>query len=153
MTKLHEGDRVRVKERPATHDDMKAGNYFNYYAGLTGSIQKVFNENEIVIDVDLAVLPAEVLARHEDIRNKMRDKWLKGLSEEARSKLTHAEKEFQLRYTILVGQQDLELLEKPTGTPAKSDTKADVRPTTSDIDRVEQEYLKNIASKREQPRS
>lgn len=148
MTKLYEGDRVRVKERPATHDDMKAGNYFNYYAGLTGSIQKVFNENEIVIDVDLAALPAEVLSRHEDIRNKMRDKWLKGLSEDARSKLTNEEKEFQLRYTVLVGQQDLELLERPAGTRTKPDQKAGERPTTSDIDRAEQEYLKNIASKR-----
>ena len=45
------------------------------------------------IHVDQESLTKEVRKRHEDVRDQMKTKWLEGLSEEGRAKLTEREKE------------------------------------------------------------
>jgi len=41
------------------------------------------------------------------VQEQMKSKWMDGLSEEMRGRLTEAERDFQLRYTVLVAVGDL----------------------------------------------
>ena len=108
MATLNEGDRVRIASRAATDEDVKSGLYYAHYAGLTGSIQKVYSKQEVAVEVDHESLAKDIRKRHEDVRDQMKTKWLEGLSEEGRSKLTEREKDFNLRYVVLVAMADLE---------------------------------------------
>jgi len=105
---IKEGDRVRVADRDATAEDMKTGSYMNHYRGLTGTVQKLFPTNEAAIDVDQTSLTESIAARHLEIQEQMKNKWLDGLSEDARTKLTPQERAFKLRYTILVSLKDIQ---------------------------------------------
>ena len=102
-----EGDRVRVSDREATAEDMKTGMFQNHFRGLTGTIQKVYATNEVAVEVDQSTLSESIAARHLEMQEQMKNKWLDGLSEDARSKLTPKERAFKLRYTVLVTQTDL----------------------------------------------
>ena len=108
MAKVKEGDRVRVATREQTEEDVKANSYFGYYGGLTGIITKVYNANEVAVEVEPESLTREIRKRHDDVRDQMKTKWLDGLSEEGRSKLTEREKDFNLRFVILTKMDDLE---------------------------------------------
>lgn len=132
MANWKEGDRVRIRARAQSSEDAKSCNYFPYFAGLTGVVQKVYNEKESVVDVDLESLPKEIRKRHEDIRDQMKTKWLEGLSEEGRSRLTEREKNFILHYALLVNPDDLE-------TPGAESTSA--RQTLTDIEKAEKREL------------
>jgi hypothetical protein len=67
--------------------------------------------------VDRESLPAEVRERHEAGEKAMRKKWLDGLSEEGRNRLSTREKEFGLNYAILVSLNDLKPFD-PSQIPA-----------------------------------
>src|SRR2546425_5043053 len=108
MPSYDEGDRVRIAARSATEDDSKSGLYYGHYGGLTGTVQKVYGKHEVAVAIDHESLPKEIRKRHDDVRDQMKTKWLDGLSEEGRSKLTEREKDFNLRYVILVAMADLE---------------------------------------------
>ena len=108
MSNVKEGDRVRVVTREQTEDDAKTNTYFPFYGGLTGSVSKVYSPTEVSIEVEPESLTREVRKRHEEVRDQMKTKWLDGLSEEGRAKLTEREKDFLLRYVILVKMDDLE---------------------------------------------
>jgi hypothetical protein len=41
------------------------------------------------------------------MQEQMKNKWLDGLSEEGRNRLTPKEREFNLRYTVLVSVNDV----------------------------------------------
>ncbi len=104
---LKEGERVQVVNREATEEDVKSGLFYNYFRGLEGTIQKIFNTQEVSVEVDLEALDPAVMKRHIDIQEQTKSKWLDGLSEEARGRLTDQEKDFKLRYSILVKDGDL----------------------------------------------
>jgi ribosomal protein L21E len=108
MPSIKEGDRVRIKTREATPDDLKSGLYYPHFAGLTGTVYKIYNKEEVTVEIETESLPRDVRLRHEKIRDQMKTKWLDGLSEEGRSKLTDREKDFQLRYMVLTGLNELE---------------------------------------------
>ena len=108
MAAFKEGDRVRIASRTATEDDAKAGTYYAHYAGLTGTVQKVYNKGEVAVEVEHDSLTKDLRKRHEDVRDQMKTKWIEGLSEEGRSRLTEREKDFNLRYVVLVAMSDLE---------------------------------------------
>src|SRR5690349_2960153 len=108
MATFKEGDRVRVVSREQTEEDNKSGIYYNHYAGLTGTVQKVYSKTEVTLDIELESLSREVRKRHDEVRDQMKTKWLDSLSEEGRGKLTEREKDFILRYVILVKMDDLE---------------------------------------------
>jgi hypothetical protein len=105
--KLKEGDRVRVADREASAEDAKTGLFQNHFRGLTGVIQTVYASNEVAVVVDDSVLPEAISARHEEMQEQMKAKWLDGLSDEARNRLTPKEREFKLRYTVLVSINDI----------------------------------------------
>lgn len=104
---LRAGDRVRIVDRPATPQDAKSGLYFGHYRGMIGRIQKVYG-TEVAVEVELDALPEDIWKRHMQVRDQMRERWLEGMSPDARRKLTPEQKQFDLRYVVLVGAQDLE---------------------------------------------
>ena len=124
MSRWKQGDHVRIVARDVTADDLKNQMYFGHYGGLTGTIQKVYSDSEIAVEVDLASLPPEIRDRHNDVRDQMKTKWLEGLSEEGRSHLTEREKNFNLRYVVLVAGKDLERVSSAHSTSGTSDANA-----------------------------
>src|SRR5262249_54781195 len=78
----------------------------------------VYSPTEVSVEVEPESLTREIRKRHEEVRDQMKTKWLDGLSEEGRSKLTEREKDFMLRYMILVSMNDLEKVgAKPVAAP------------------------------------
>ena len=145
---IKEGDRVRIVDRPQTADDIKSSLYYNHFRGLTGVVQKMYT-TEVAIEIELDVLPEAVTSRHLDIQEAMKAKWLEGLSEEAKSRLTDQERDFRLRYTVLVSPADVE------ATGAKPITKhaspsASGRTTEEDLAAAEEAELKRRQHERQQ---
>lgn len=137
------GDRVRIATRAQTADDVKSGLYYAHYGGLTGAIQKVYENREVAVEVELESLPREIRKRHDTVRDQMKTKWLDGLSEEGRSKLTEREKDFRLRYIVLVGAADLEktgAAPKPVEPPLPE--AAPQRKTLAEIEAAEEAELR-----------
>jgi len=147
MPPIKQGSRVRVVTRAATTEDSRTGLYYPHFAGLTGTVQHVYEQDEIAVEVEPEALTAEVRARHASVRDQMKTKWLDGLSEEGRSKLTDREKDFRLRYVIVVASKDLEAAPAPEApAPAKAVSVPDAgsdprRPTEDDLNRAEEEEL------------
>src|SRR5579883_3011448 len=103
-TAFKEGDRVQIVDREATADDAKSGLFYNYFRGLTGTVQKIYATEEVAVEIEPDSLSELVAKRHGDTQEQMKTKWLDGLSEEARNRLTDAERDFRLRYTLLVSK-------------------------------------------------
>ena len=108
MIKVKVGDNVKISSRAATPQDSKTGLFYAYYRGLMGKVQKVYGGGEIAVSIDPETLPEEIWVRHMSVRDRMRDAWLNGLSDDARRKLTPEQKRFELTYVLLVSQTDLE---------------------------------------------
>ncbi len=126
-------DRVVVASRPRTTADMTSNLYFPHYGGLTGTVLKVYGEEAAVL-VDRSSLPGPILSRHEDNEKQQRQRWLDSLSDEARNKLSAADKQFALNYAILVHVSDL----APTDGPAPE---AAQRKTAKDLEAAEAAFL------------
>jgi hypothetical protein len=108
MSKWKVGERVRVVSRPVTAEDRKNSRYFEHMAGLTGSVQQVYSESEIAVEVDpqsLSKVSAEV---HKTATQRMRDKFLSQISEEQKKQFTKEELDFDAHYVLLVQADDLE---------------------------------------------
>ncbi len=120
MATVKAGARVRILTREPTEEDAKAGTYFAYFGGLTGTVQKVYSKQEVAVEVEQESLTREVRKRHEDVRHQMKTKWLDGLSEEGKNRLTEREKDFLLRYVVLVAMSDLEKAGAKPKPPAEA---------------------------------
>jgi len=169
------GDRVKVVERPMTTADAKSALFYDYFCNLTGTVSKVYEDGTLTVDIDLDSLPEDIRRRHHEIEEAVRRRWLDGLSEENRDKLSEKESTVKLEYKILIAEADLIELgkgatparpkSKPTVTVSKtsvSDTSAakpvekksktsaekkEARPTEADLARAEAEHLKEIAKR------
>ncbi len=104
---LTEGAPVRLADRDTGAADTKSGLFYPYYRGLTGTIAKLYSDNTAAVAVDPDSLPEDIRKRHQAGTEAMRQKWLDGLSDEGRNKLSAAEKKFSLRYSLLVSLSDL----------------------------------------------
>jgi len=113
--RFKEGDHVKIIEREATSADAKSGTFYPYFRGLAGTVDRIYDK-EICVKVDPETLPEDVLKRHLEVQESIRRKWLNGLSNEARNRLTPGEKRFELAYTILIQSSDLEKI-KPGDAP------------------------------------
>ena len=133
--KFNEGDRVQIADRPATADDVKSGLFYDYFRGLTGTIQKLYATDEAALEIELESLDEKVANRHTDVQAAMKAKWLDGLSQEARERLTDEEKNFNLRYSLLVHSRDL------TAPTAERLAPAPARVTSDALDAREEEEL------------
>jgi hypothetical protein len=144
---FQEGDRVQVVDRAATSEDEKTGLFYSHFRGLTGTIQKIYASQEVAVEVETESLTENVAHRHHDVQETMKTKWLDGLSDEARNRLSERERDFRLRYTILVALKDLTIpSQKPKPTPPASTsvvTAAPVRKTAADYEADEQAYLQS----------
>ena len=119
MAPVKVSDRVRVADRDASAADAKSGLFYDYFRNLTGSIERVYEDKSVCVDVDIDTLPEDVLRRHKEVETAARDKWLHGLSQEQRSRLTEADKQFAMRYKIVVAAADVELVKGDAGKAAK----------------------------------
>ena len=148
-------DRVQIIDREATPEDNKKRIFYGHMRGLTGIIRRVYaEEEEIWVEVDLDSLPEDVRQRHQETENQMRTKWLDGLSDEARRRLGSAEKQFNLRYSILTSPNHLILLERGADAPSTGGPEvgeqADATPrrkTDQDLSAAEQEFLERARTK------
>ena len=150
---LAAGTPIRLADREAGAADTKSGLFYPYYRGLTGSVSKDYADGTVSISVDSDSLPEEIRKRHQTGTEAMRTKWLDGLSDEARNKLSAAEKKFSLRYSILVSAEDLTV----TGAPAEAAPAASPahpvgddagRKTLDDYANAEAQHLAEIATTR-----
>jgi len=118
-SRFRAGDRVRIRTREATPQDLKSSLFFNHFRGLVGEVQKVYGDGQVAVEIELEALPEEIWKRHMQTRDQMRERWLEGLSDEVRRKLTPEQKHFDLRYVILVASADLERrrADRPRRTP------------------------------------
>jgi hypothetical protein len=108
MANLKAGDRVKISNRETTVHDAKTGLFYGHFRGLVGAVQKVFKTGEVAVEVELEALPEDIWKRHMQVRDQMRKRWLDGLADDVRRKLTPEQKTFELRYVVLVAAQDLE---------------------------------------------
>lgn len=147
MSDLTAGDRVRIATRDTTAEDMKSKLYFAYYGGLTGTILKQYSETELSVEVEQDSLTTDIRRRHDDIRRQMKTKWLDGLSEEGRNKLTEREKDFRLRYIVLVRPGDLEKIAPRTApvVDAPEDEEAVAAPVRKSLFDFEQAEAQELA--------
>ncbi|MCE5323008.1 hypothetical protein LLG46_06800 [bacterium] len=115
MAELKVGDTVQVKTREVTNDDVKSSLYFAYFAGLVGSVDRVYDDDTVCVDIDIDSLTEDARKRHLDTQEFERKRWLNGLSGEARNRLSEDQKKLTISYKILVSKKDLE----PTKGPKK----------------------------------
>lgn len=108
MTNFKEGDRVQIVRREQTNNDVKERSYYPFMGGLRGTIYRLYSDGRAAVQVDPDSLPETVLNRHVEAQERMKNRWIEGLSEEARSRLTPEEREFHLNYVLLVRLEDLQ---------------------------------------------
>ena len=133
-----EGAAVRLADRDTGAADTKSGLFYPYYRGLTGTIAKLYSDNTAAVAVDPDSLPEDIRKRHQAGTEAMRQKWLDGLSDEGRNKLSAAEKKFSLRYSLLVSLSDL--------LPA--DAPEPVRKNIAEIEADEAAHLAEVSKKK-----
>ena len=107
MAALKQGDSVVVVERNPTAEDAKSGLYYSHFGNLAGTVDRVYDDGTVCVDVSIDALPDGIRRRHEATQNAAKARWLDGLSGEARARLTEVEKQFDLSYKILVSSKDV----------------------------------------------
>lgn len=107
-TKWKTGDRVKVIKRKVSMDDRLNNTYFEHMAGLTGTVQNVYGKDEVAVVIDPQAFDPFLQEVHKTGVKRMRAKFLDGLSDEQKRKLTPEEKSFHANYVLLVKSSDLE---------------------------------------------
>lgn len=106
--KVKPGDRVKIVKRQVTKEDRESSTYFAHLAGLTGTVQNVYSDDEIAVQIDPGAFPPLLQELHAEAVRRMQAKFLDSLSEEQRNKLSEEEKKFHANFVVLVGAKDLE---------------------------------------------
>lgn len=108
MPNWKEGDRVRVVNRPVTEEDRKKNRYFEHMANMSGSIQTIYNSEEVAVRIDPSAMSPVTRGVHNSALDRMREKFLSSVSEEQKKQLTPEELNFDAHYVLLVRAADLE---------------------------------------------
>ena len=108
MPTFKPGDRVRVVTRPVTADDRAKNRYFDHMGGLTGTVQQVYSDAEIAVEVEPESMSKVSLDVQKTATTRMRDKFLSQISEEQKKAFTKEELDFDAHYVVLVQSSDLE---------------------------------------------
>jgi len=111
------GDKVVVVTREVTAEDAKSGLYYSYFGGLTGTVDRVYPDGSVCVDVDLESLSEETRRRHLEMQEAERKRWLDGLSDDVRNRLAPEQKQLKMSYRILVSRQDLEIVRGGKSAP------------------------------------
>jgi hypothetical protein len=140
-TSIKVGDNVKIAAREQTPADVKSGLYYPHYANLRGTILKLYGEEASVL-VDRETLPDAVRARHDEGEAAMRQRYLDGLSEEARNRMNAREKGFSLNYAVLVSLADVSLDKVGAAAAKKAADEAEAkRISSNDLDAAESAFL------------
>ena len=105
--KLKTGTKVQLEKRDVTPQDMADRLYFSYFGGLTGTVDRIFDDGSVCVDVDLESLSPEARERHKQMQKAENERWLNSVSAEAKRKLTPEQKKLRISYKILVSHADL----------------------------------------------
>ena len=143
---LAAGDTVRLSDREANAADVKSQLFFPHYRGLVGTIIKTYPDGTANVHVQAESLPSEIRARHLTGTDAMRQKWLDGLSDESRNKLSASEKKFSLRYHLLVALEDLSPTDAPT--PPEVDGVEPPRKSLAELEEAEARHLAETAARK-----
>lgn len=116
MAAFKAGDRVRIVTREVTPEDAKSQLYFAYFGGLTGTVDRTYDDT-VCVDVDLESLSDEMRDRHISMQEAERQRWISNLSDEVRNRLSAEQRQLKMSYRILVSKKDLETYkgDKPRG--------------------------------------
>jgi hypothetical protein len=120
MANVKIGDRVKVVDRELVPADAKGGLFYEYFRNLTGVVERLYDDDTICVDVDVESLPLDIYDRHKEMEIAARDKWIAGLSQEQRGRLTEQDKQFTMHYKIVLKAVDV----MPSKGPAKTTPKA-----------------------------
>ena len=133
MAAMKAGDKARIKTREVTSEDSRTGLYFTYFGGLTGMIDRVYDDGSVCIDIDLDSLSQDTRERHLAMQEAERKRWLDGISGELRNRLSEEQKKLTISYKLLVSEKDLESYSDDSPKPGKkqaetsSESKADAK--------------------------
>ncbi|MCU0316606.1 MAG: hypothetical protein MUC92_08440 [Fimbriimonadaceae bacterium] len=108
MSKVKEGDRVKIVARTLSAQDKKVNSFFGHMQGLTAKVANYYSDEEIAIEVDLETLPDIQLSVHESATRRMRARFENEATEEAKKILTKEELAFTPHYMLLVTAADIE---------------------------------------------
>lgn len=108
MSKWKEGDRVRVVSRQVLAEDRRSMRYYDHMAGAVGTVANVYGPEEVAIEVDKTSIGHIAQDVHAEATRRLRRKFLENVSEEAKSRLTQEELNFEAHYVLLVREEDLE---------------------------------------------
>ena len=107
MAAAKAGDRVKIVTRDLTSDDAKTGLYYEYFGGLVGTVDRIYDDGSVCLDVDIDSLSEDTRKRHQAMQENERKRWLESLSDEARNRLTAEQKQLKISYKILVSNKDI----------------------------------------------
>lgn len=110
---------MRISSREPTPRDRKTGLFYAHLRGLAGTVRKVYGGDEVAVDIDPDALPEDVWKRHMSARDEMRERWLASLPDEARRKLPPEQRDFALRYVVLVAAGDVRRVQRPRSRRAE----------------------------------
>ncbi len=99
---------MKVKTRPVTEEDRKKNRYFEHMAGLIGTVQNVYSDHELAVQVDPDSLGPVTARVHKTATQRMRDRFTEDMSEAQKKLFTKEELEFDTHYVLLVQGDDLE---------------------------------------------
>jgi len=99
---------VRIVKRAVGEDDRKENRYFEHMAGLVGTVQNIYSDNEIAVKIDPEFMTKITADVQKEATLRMREKFLGNISEEQKKQLSKEELEFDAHYVQLVRSGDLE---------------------------------------------
>lgn len=108
MAAIKSGDRVTIVTREVTGEDEKTGMYYSYFGGLTGTVESVYDDRSVCVDIDIESLEHEMQKRHLEMQEAERKRWLANLSGEMRNRLTAEQRQLKMSYKLLVSKKDIE---------------------------------------------
>ncbi len=104
---LKTGDYVRILDADPGTPDPKNLVYYSFYKGLAGNVVKAYDDGTVAVSIDRSTLPEPIRLRHEQSEQAQGNRWLNSLSDEERNRLNDRERQFSLRYTLLVKDKQL----------------------------------------------
>jgi hypothetical protein len=166
MAAIKAGDRVIVTQREVTADDVKSGLYYAYFGGLTGTVDRIYDDESACVDIDLESLTQAAQERHHAMQEAEKKRWMDSLSQDVRSRLTPEQQKLKMSYKILLSKKDLEPFAggkpskkeadeaKPKKEPPPEQEKpaaeeAPKRLSQADLDASEEAFLNSLKPKQE----
>ncbi len=122
MAGIKAGDAVMIRSREVSGEDTRTGLYYSHFGGLYGTIDRVYDDGSVCVEIELDSLDDEMRKRHLAMQEAERKRWLSNLSGEMRNRLTAEQRQLKMSYKLLVSKNDLE--SRKGGKP-KSNQSAD----------------------------